>query len=226
MRTGNADAVDVVGVAANTREFGLDQDSGGEVFMTFRSLPAGERVTEASPPYYAVRTSGEPTAMAAPIRAVVSELEPLATVDQVRPFADVLSSTLARPRVFAVLLAVFAVIAALVAVAGVAGVVAFGISQRSHEIGVRRALGATWSDVLRLVLGQTLVLSAAGVLTGLALAAWSARYLQSILFRVSPLDPATFAIVAIGFSLVALTAVLVAGRRALQVDALTALREG
>ena len=89
---------------------------------------------------------------------------------------------------------------------------------------MRRALGAGWWEVLRLVLGQTVVLSATGVVAGLALAAWAVRYLQSILFGVSPLDATTFIAVTASFSVVALMAVLVAARRALSVDALIALR--
>jgi putative ABC transport system permease protein len=134
------------------------------------------------------------------------------------------SDSISRPRFYAVLLGVFAVVAVTLAAVGLYGVVAYSVTRRTREIGIRMALGAARGDVLSLVLGQTLVLTAAGIALGIGGAAGLTRYLAGMLFGVTPLDPTTFVGVALTFGAVAICAALVPARRATTVDPLVALR--
>ena len=129
-----------------------------------------------------------------------------------------------RPRMYAVLLGVFAAIAIVLAAAGIYAVMAFSVAQRTREIGIRMALGARSREVLGLVMGQSARLSIAGVVIGLGGAMWTTRYLQGLLFGLTPLDPMTFAVVALLFLAVATAAAYVPARRATTVDPSAALR--
>jgi len=137
-----------------------------------------------------------------------------------------LSNSLSRRRFGVVLLGAFGVVAVLLAAVGLYGVLAFVVAQRTREIGVRMALGATAPDVVRDVVGQGLRLAAIGVAAGLALAAASTRLLASLLFGTSPTDVATFAAVSLLLVVVAAAASLIPAIRASRVAPLTALREG
>jgi putative ABC transport system permease protein len=125
---------------------------------------------------------------------------------------------------YAVLLGVFAAIAVALAAAGIYAVMAYSVAQRTREIGIRMALGARSREVLGLVMGQSALLSVAGVVIGLAGAMWTTRYLQGLLFGLTPLDPATFIAVALLFLTVATAAAYVPARRATTVDPSIALR--
>jgi ABC-type antimicrobial peptide transport system permease subunit len=120
--------------------------------------------------------------------------------------------------------AFFGTVAVLLAMLGLYGVVAYGVAQRTREIGIRTALGAQRSDVLTLVLRQSALLTALGVALGLGAAAGAARYLEGMLFGLTPLDPNTFAAVSIAFPIVAVFAAYLPARRATKVDPLIALR--
>lgn len=137
---------------------------------------------------------------------------------------QVVSNWMTRPRLYAVLLAIFAGLATALAAAGVYGVMAYTVTQRTREIGIRMALGDQRPAVLRLVLGQSLVLVAVGLATGLAGAAGATRYLQGLLFGLTPLDVSTFVGAAVLFGCVAVLASYLPARRTTRVDPLVALR--
>ena len=140
------------------------------------------------------------------------------------PMDRLVASSIARPRFYAVLLGVFAGVACALAAIGVYGVLAYDVIQRTHEIGIRMALGAQRSQVMGLVLRKGVMLTAVGIAIGLAAAAATTRVLQGMLYGLSPLDPQTFVAVSLLFGLVAIAAAYVPARRATGVDPMVALR--
>jgi putative ABC transport system permease protein len=137
---------------------------------------------------------------------------------------QLVSNSISRPRLYAVLIGVFASIAVILAVVGLYGVMTYSVAQRTREIGVRMALGAQRGDVMRQVVREGLVLTAIGLLLGLAVATMTMRYLEGLLFGLTPLDPLTFLIMSLLFGFVATIASYVPARRATTVDPLVALR--
>jgi ABC-type antimicrobial peptide transport system permease subunit len=158
------------------------------------------------------------------VREVLNATDSNIGIDAIAPMTTLEASAIARERFYAVLLGVFACVAGALALIGIYGVLAFAVAQRTQEIGIRMALGAQRSQVLALVLRYGLRLTATGVLIGLTGAAASARYLQSMLFGIEPLDPWTFAQVASAFTVVATMASYLPARRATAVDPVVALR--
>jgi putative ABC transport system permease protein len=137
---------------------------------------------------------------------------------------QVVASTISRPRLYATLLGIFSIVGLGLAVIGIYGVMSYSVAQRTREIGIRVALGAKQPQVIALVLGQSALLTAVGIVLGLSGAAMLSRYLEGLLFGVTPLDPVTFAAAAVLFTLVALVAAYGPTRRATGVDPLVALR--
>jgi putative ABC transport system permease protein len=137
---------------------------------------------------------------------------------------QVVASTISRPRLYAVLLGIFSVIGLGLAVIGIYGVMSYSVAQRTREIGIRVALGAPRTQVIALVVRQSAVLTAIGIVVGLSGAALVSRYLEGLLFGVTPLDPMTFAAAAAVFASVALVAAYGPTRRATGIDPLIALR--
>jgi len=220
-------ALEIIGVAGNVRQFGLDRAPEPQYFMDIRQVPTDPAFR--APPlfpvgvYYTVRTSADTDAIAG-IRALARQLDAHATLIDVATMEQIVSNSITRPRMYAVLVGIFAAVASALAVIGLYGVMAYSVAQRTREIGVRVALGAARRDVMRLVLHRSGALTAAGIVLGIAGAASLTRYLESLLFGLQPLDPATFAAVAIGFAVVAMLASYVPARRAASVDPLVALR--
>jgi putative ABC transport system permease protein len=171
-----------------------------------------------------VRTTGDPAGLVAPVRAAVQALEPNLPLPDVLPMMDAIGASLYVARMGALLLGVFGGLALLLSAIGVYGVMAFAVSRRTREIGVRIALGAEKRTVLRLVVGDGMRLVAAGTLIGLVGAAVAAQSLQRFLYGVSSGDALTFAAVPVLLAAVALVACLVPARRAARVDPLIALR--
>ena len=204
----------------------MDQEPEPQVFFNFSQVPAfpfddgGIR----GGPYFAVRTNGEPASITSSIRGIVGQLDPLATLDNVATMDQLVSNSISRRRLFAVLLGIFAGIAAALAAIGIYGVMAYAVTERTREIGIRTALGAERSDVMRLVLGQSMALTAAGITVGMAGAAAATRYLEGMLFGLTRLDPATFIAMTLMFGVVAAIASFVPAYRATKVDPLIALR--
>jgi putative ABC transport system permease protein len=209
----------VVGIVEDVRQQGLDQEPVPQIFVSARQFPAGN-----PSPYFAVRARGGLTESLAAVRTAVRDVDSQAFVDNVATMEAVVANSLTRQRLFALMLGVFALIAALLAAVGIYGVVAHSVSRRTREIGVRMAMGADRASVMRLVLGQSLALTAVGLGLGLAGAIALSRYLQQLLFGVTPFDATTFAGVSAGFVIVALVASWLPAYRAAGISPLSALR--
>jgi ABC-type antimicrobial peptide transport system permease subunit len=170
-----------------------------------------------------VRTQPDPMLLATSVSAIVHAMEPDAPVE-VQTLEAVVGSTIARPRAISVLLSVFALVALALAAVGVFGVMAYTVRERTQEIGIRMALGATATSVFRLVLGQALRLVSIGVVAGLVAAGLLTRLLGRLLYGVEPLDPWTFAATALVLLAVATVASYVPARRGMRMAPVDALR--
>jgi putative ABC transport system permease protein len=208
---------EIVGVVRDVKHFGLDSDAPPTMYFPMRQVPArGMDLV--------VRTSGDPLSMAPVLRQQVWAGDRNLAIANLGTMKDLVSSSITQQRFILTLLACFAALALLLAAVGIYGVMSYAVTQRTHEIGIRMALGARVGDVLRLVVRQGLVLTLIGVAIGIALAFSLTRLMKSLLFDVAPTDALTFAIVALALVLVALLACLIPARRATKVDPLIALR--
>lgn len=219
IRVGDAETpwLTVVGVVGDVRYDGPTQETRPEAY-----LPALQRSLFLMS--FVARTEGEPMALAAAVRSVVASLDKDLPVGMTRTMEQRVTESTARPRFVSVLVAVFAVLSLLLASVGLSGVMAYTARQRTREIGIRMALGAQPSDVLRMVLGQGLRLALGGVALGL-LGAWGlTRVLSSLLFGVSATDPVVFGSLSLLVAAVALLATWLPAHRATRVDPQVALR--
>jgi len=173
---------------------------------------------------YILRTSGNPTGMAAAVRSAVAEIDPSKPVGNLQTVEQNLRDQVSGQRVYMLLLTVFGVIAGLLAAVGIYGVMAYAVTQRTREIGIRMALGATSSSVLTLVVKQALILVFIGLILGIGGAIGLTRFIADELYGVKPTDPATFIAVSAGLVVVAVLASLIPTRRAVSVDPTIALR--
>jgi predicted permease len=205
----------IVGVVGNTRST-LDGPVRQTIFVPRTQRP-GFGIT------YFVRTPQDPMLLATSVSGVVHTLEPEAPV-QVRTLDEVVSNTIARPRALSVLVGVFALVALALAAVGVYGVMAYSVRERTQEIGVRMALGATATSVFRLVLGEALRLVLIGVAAGVVAAGALTRLLERLLYGVEPLDPWTFAATVLALLLVATIASYIPARRGMRMAPIDALR--
>jgi len=171
-----------------------------------------------------LRTRGDASAVAGAARNVIHTLDPQQPIGEVSTMETLLSNSVARARFSASLLTVFSLVALAMAVVGIYGVMSYSVLQRTHEIGVRMALGAQRFDVLKLVVRRGIVLGIAGVMAGLVVSFLVTRVISTLLFEVTATDATTFAIVSVGLFLVTLVACYVPARRATRVDPLKALR--
>ncbi|HKQ73277.1 MAG TPA: ABC transporter permease [Blastocatellia bacterium] len=216
----------IVGVVEDTKNLGVDKPAGTELYFPEQQVVAlfGGNTRQ----NFVVRTEGDPAQAVAAVRSAVHSLDPALPIYGMRPMTDLVANSLVRPRFLSMLLTVFSVIALTLAAVGIYGVMAYSVSQRTQEIGVRMALGARTSDVLKMVLGQGAMITAIGVGIGLAgafaLAFALTRVMSTLLFGVSVTDPATFAAVVALLAIVALLACYLPARRATKVDPMVALR--
>ncbi len=209
--------VEIVGVVGNVKMTSLDTEARPAVFLPHTQLSIGLMT-------YVVRTDTTPLSLVNSVAASVHALDPELPLADVRTLNDVVDATLARPRTVSVLLTTFALMALILAGVGVYGVMAYSVSQRTQEIGVRMALGATANSVFRLVLGQALRLVAIGVVVGLIAAGLLTRVLESMLYDTEPLDPWTFVVTATVLVAVATLACYLPARRGTRIAPVEALR--
>jgi putative ABC transport system permease protein len=214
----------IVGVVANVRQFGLSVEPTPQFFVDMRQWREVDALVFPVGAYYAIRTSRDPESIVPSVRALVQQMDAQASLFYVAPMEQVVASTISRPRLYATLLGIFSVVGLGLAVTGIYGVMSYSVAQRTREIGVRVALGARKAQVITLVLGQSAVLTVVGIAIGLSGAAMLSRYLEGLLFGVTPLDPITFVGATVLFALVALGAAYGPVRRATGVDPLVALR--
>jgi putative ABC transport system permease protein len=226
----------IAGVVEDVRQEGASDRLVPEVFVDFRQYMKAEM--DAAPERaeqtqnqgaigflsFAVRTSGDPAAQIPGVRDVLTSIDPNIGIDAIAPMTALEAGATARERFYAVLFGVFASVAALLAAIGVYGVLAYAVVQRTQEIGIRVALGAERAQIMALVMRRGLILTAIGLVFGLAGAAAGARYLQSMLFGIEPLDLRTFAQVAVAFTAVTALASFLPARRATTIDPVVALR--
>jgi putative ABC transport system permease protein len=207
---------EIVGVVKDIKIASLDVDVFPIVYIPHPQLAAGVMT-------FVVRTSVNPQSLATGIAAAVRELDPELPLADVQPMDDVVAFTMARPRVIMTLLVAFAAMAVLLAGVGVYGVMAYSVGQRTQEIGVRLAMGATNGMVFRMVIGQAFTLALIGVGVGLVAAAGATRVLQTLLYQTEPRDPSTFAIAAVLLIVVAMLASYVPARRGTRIALAEAL---
>jgi len=211
----------VVGVVRDLRERGYEAASKPGVYLSYAQAPD----TWAVPEYLVVRTTGDPLAMAASVRQAVAATDPGQPVSAVQSMDDILASEVAGRQQQATLLGAFAALALLLASIGLYGVLSYAVTQRSREIGVRMALGATRADVLGLVLGRGIVLTTVGLAAG-SVGAWAlTRAMTALLYGVAPNDPATLVTVIAVLLVVGLAACIVPAVRATRLNPLAVLRE-
>ena len=208
---------EIAGVVGDVKQVGLAKDAYPEIYLPMPQQPRRYMTVM-------VRTEGDPLALAGAVRGAVKELDPNQPVYGIQTMEDALSGEIAQERFNAFLLAGFAVIALLLASIGIYGVISYSVSQRTNEIGIRMALGAQREDVFRLVVGQGMLLAAAGLGLGLVVSFALTRFLANLLYGVSATDPVTFAGVSVVLGAVALLACYLPARRAMKVDPMVALR--
>jgi putative ABC transport system permease protein len=207
----------IVGVVTDTKQRNLTSDVTPEIFA-----PLAQWATPSMT--LAIRTSVDPLSLVSALRKVVTDLDANVPLYNVQTMNDLLSVQVASQRFYAAVLGAFAGLAVLLAAVGIYGVMAYAVGQRTHEIGVRMALGAERADVLRMVLRQGLGLSLLGVAIGLGASFGLTRLLKTMVFGVTTTDPATFTIVTAILVAVALIACWIPARRATKVDPVIALR--
>jgi len=212
----------VAGVVEDTKNLGVDKPAGTELYFLLPQTASTGISTRMS---FVVRTEGTSAAsIASSIRSTVSDLDPSVPIFQLQTMSDVVADSLVRPRFLSLLLGAFSAIALSLAAIGIYGVMAYSVTQRTQEIGVRVALGATTRNVLAMVVSEGLKMTVVGLAVGLTGALALTRLMASLLFQVSATDPLTFAMVGFGLTAVGLLACFVPARRAAKVDPMIALR--
>ncbi|MGA7854102.1 MAG: ABC transporter permease [Candidatus Acidiferrales bacterium] len=220
---------EIVGVVGHVKHWGLDTDGDAkhpivaQAYMPLLQIPdkfwSGPPQAEV-----VVRTKASPASMVPAIREVVEKLNSENVIFDTKPMEEIVAESLAARRFSMILLSVFAALALLLSSIGIYGVISYVVGQRTHEIGIRMALGAQRGDVLRLMLGEGMKMALIGVAIGAAVALGLTHIMAKMLFRVSATDPVTFGAVAIVLSAVALAACYIPARRAMRVDPIVALR--
>jgi putative ABC transport system permease protein len=214
----------VVGVVGNVKHAGLDTETTPETYYHYLQLPPAVMNYAEATMALAIRTTADPALMTSAVRNQVQQLDPDLPVFNVKTMQAVLQGSVAQPRFRTLLLTVFAGLALWLAALGLYGVMAYAVTQRTNELGVRTALGAQTGHILKLIVGRGMQLAATGMVIGLALALIGARLIAGLLFGVSAMDPLTFAATCLVVLAVALVASLLPALRAIKVDPVTALR--
>jgi putative ABC transport system permease protein len=209
----------VAGVAGDVRQSSLGSQPRPEIFLNHMQSPLPWTWLA-----MVVRTKGDPASMAAAIKTLVYSVDPDVPITRIQTMDEVLSRSLAEPRVYTLLLGIFALLAVTLAAVGLYGVISYNVTERTHEMGIRMALGAERSQVLGLVIRQGLSLSAVGIAIGVLSAVAVTRLLTSLVATVQPGDPPTLAAIVLVLLVVAAVACIVPALRAIRVDPISALR--
>ena len=219
---------EIVGVVGHIKQWGLGADAKSAVeaqfYYPFMQLPEKLMPLAADAVAVVLRTEGDPAAIMGVVRSAVGKIDPREVIYGVQTMDDVVANSFAARRLSMILLGIFATLALVLSCVGIYGVISYLVGQRTHEIGVRMALGAQRRDVMRLVLGQGAKMALLGVAIGIAAALGLTRLMANQLFGVTANDPLTFVTVAILLTLVALLACYLPARRAMRIDPLVALR--
>jgi predicted permease len=223
----NVDA-EIVGVVGHVKQWGPAANEQSAVkaqfYYPFMQLPEKVMPLAAGSVAVVLRTQGDPAAIMGPVRRAVNEMDPREVVYAVQTMEDVIAGSFAARRLSMILLSAFAALALVLSCIGIYGVISYLVGQHTQEIGVRMALGAQRTDVMRLVLGQAAKMTLLGVSVGVAGALGLTRLMANQLFGVTAHDPLTYVGVAILLALVALLACYLPARRAVRVDPIVALR--
>jgi putative ABC transport system permease protein len=216
---GNKRWREIVGIVRSVRHHNLENESGAQFYLPLRQNPY-----PIASVFLAIRTGAEPESLTAAVRGVIQSADKELPISKVMTMERMMAESIPQRRFSTILLGVFALIAMILASVGLFGVMSYTVAQRTHEIGIRMALGATRADILKLVILQGLALVAAGVTVGLGAAYLMTRLMSNMLFGVSPTDRLTFVLLPFFLALVALAACYIPARRATKVDPLVALR--
>jgi putative ABC transport system permease protein len=222
---GPADLREIVGVVADVRNYGLDEEVKPEVYVPFFQSAAGYLANQTSTLTVVVRSTIDPTALTQTLRDQVQALDKDQPVSAIKTMEGYLDESIAQRRFNVLLLGVFAGLALVLAAVGIYGVIAYTVTQRTHEMGIRIALGARAGDILRLVFSNSLATTIIGIVTGLVAAFALTRLLRSLLYQVTATDPVVFATIPLLLLAVAAIATYFPARRAMKVDPISALRE-
>jgi putative ABC transport system permease protein len=214
---GNPEWWDVIGVVGHVMQNSPKDDEHTQLYRPFTQQPAGQLG-------FAIRTAGDPAALEAPVRKLVLSIDPQQPIYDVRPMEARLSGSSSQPRFLSMLLGLFAAVAATLAAVGIYGVMSYTVAQQTRELGIRMALGAETSSVLRLVLNKGLILAGVGIALGVGGALALGKVVATQLFQTRAADPVVFAGVSAGLVIVALLASLIPARRATRVSPMVALR--
>jgi len=220
--------LEIVGVAGHVEHWGLGnaehQSLQAEIYVPLFQLPDKFWSLTANGIGFVARTEGPPLDVSAGIRQAASRFDASAAIYLFRPLEQIVAGSIARQRMAMLLLSILSALALVLAAIGVYGVIAYLAAQRTREIGVRMALGATRGDVLQLVLGEGMRIALAGIGVGIVAALGLTRLLSNVIYGVGATDPITFGAVALLLTAVALVACYVPAHRAMRVDPTSALR--
>jgi putative ABC transport system permease protein len=207
----------IVGIVADSRRTGFDAQPRCEAFFPNAQNPSGALTV-------VVRTANDPLQLAGTLRANVHSIDPDLPVHNIKTMDELLGSMMSQRRLNMLLFGILAGVALVLAAVGIYGVIAYSVTERTHEIGIRIALGAPSTEILKLVMGQAMLLAAGGVVLGLLAAFALTRVMSSLLYGVSATDATTFVVIAVLLPSVGLLASYIPARRAMKVDPMVALR--
>jgi putative ABC transport system permease protein len=208
---------EVVGVVADVKHSSLDTESGAEMYVPYLQKPFNFMAI-------VVRTASDPLSMVGAVRGEILSVDRSQPVYDVKSMRQVVSESVSQPRLYTLLLGIFAALALVLAAVGIYGVMNYSVAQRTHEIGIRMALGAQRADILKMVVGQGMLLAFLGIVLGLVAAFLVTRVMESLLFGVGTRDLATFFIIPLVLAVVAFLSSYIPARRATRVDPMVALR--
>ena len=209
--------ITIVGLAADTKLYGLANPARLEVYVPFRQSVSSDM-------NLIVKSAADPAALTSAIRGAIASIDKDQPIFAIATMQELVNSSVSTRRITLILLGLFSALALVLAAIGIYGVISYSVAQRTHEIGIRMALGADHGGVLRMILAQGVKIAGAGVVIGLGASFGLTRLMTNLLFSVRAADPLTFAAVAIVLVLVAMLACYIPARRALRVDPIIALR--